>query len=232
MKKQVVILAGGLATRLGDITSKTPKSLIKIKGKPFIDWQLELLKDNGIDEIVMCLGHMSDQIISYTGDGNRYGLKIEFSIEKNQLGTGGAIANAAPYLYETFGVLYGDSYLPIDYSRIFEAFQAYKKDALMTIYKNVNNSITSNVEYEQTKFFTYSKRLSSESMKYLDYGFSIFKRDLFMHRSNSSKWDLADLQEALAKEKILVPYEVYEKFYEIGSISGILELESYLERRS
>ena len=111
----VAILAGGLATRLHPLTEETPKALIEIYGRPFIEWQLKLLSREGIKKVVLCVAHKSEMIQAFVGDGRKYGVEIDYSFDGEvRLGTGGAIRKALPLLGDTFMVLYGDSYLQIN----------------------------------------------------------------------------------------------------------------------
>ncbi len=113
----LAILAGGFATRLGQLTTKTPKCLIKINGRPFVDWQLDLLIDSGYTDFIFCVSYKSEEVQEYLGDGSDKGVSIRYSLDGDtQLGTGGAIQKALPKLGEAFGVIYGDSYLPINYA--------------------------------------------------------------------------------------------------------------------
>ena len=105
MDIQVVILAGGLATRLGELTKNRPKSLLEILGKPFLAYQLEVLRANGITDIVLCIGHLGTQIQDIFGDGSQYGVHIRYSLENKPLGTAGALKNAEPLLLKNFFVL-------------------------------------------------------------------------------------------------------------------------------
>jgi MurNAc alpha-1-phosphate uridylyltransferase len=144
----VVILAGGLATRMKPITEKIPKSLIEVNGKPFILHQLDYLKSQGIQNIVLCIGHLGHMIKSLIGDGKALGLNIQYSLDGDKLlGTGGAIKKALPLLSKDFFVLYGDSFLPIDYKNVEDAYVSSKKNALITVIKNNNQWDKSNVEF-------------------------------------------------------------------------------------
>ena len=128
MTLPVVILAGGLATRLRPITEKIPKSLIEVAGKPFICRQLEYLESQGIQRVTLCIGHLGEMIESVIGSGSQFGMEITYSPDgPNLLGTGGAIKKALPLLDESFFVLYGDSFLPINYSPIEEEFRTQPK---------------------------------------------------------------------------------------------------------
>ncbi|MDB5303834.1 MAG: rfbF 2 [Phycisphaerales bacterium] len=121
----VTLLAGGLATRLRPITQAVPKALVDVGGRPFIDHQLSLLQRHGVRDVVLCLGHLGAQVEEYIGDGSRYGLNVRYSYDGETLvGTAGALRWALPMLGDVFWVMYGDSYMDIDYRRVLEHFAA------------------------------------------------------------------------------------------------------------
>src|SRR2546426_2314152 len=133
----VVILAGGLATRLRPLTEAIPKALIDINGEPFLAHQLRLLRANGIEQVIICAGHLGELVREYAGDGSRFGLRVEFVFDGPRLlGTAGALKRALPALGQAFFVLYGDSYLPCDYRAVQAAFVQSGKYALMTVFHN------------------------------------------------------------------------------------------------
>ena len=108
----IAILAGGLATRLRPLTTGIPKSMVEVAGAPFIEHQLRLLVREGFKAIVLCTGHLGDQIESFVGNGSRFGCSVQYSKDgSTPLGTGGALLRAAPLLGTSFMVTYGDSYL-------------------------------------------------------------------------------------------------------------------------
>jgi mannose-1-phosphate guanylyltransferase len=111
----VFILAGGLGTRIRAMFPDSPKSLVPIRGKPFLQWQLELLIRQGFSRFVLCVGYLSEKIIRHFDDGTAFGVEIEYSIEESPLGTAGAIKNAARLFQQTSLVLNGDTYLATDY---------------------------------------------------------------------------------------------------------------------
>ena len=145
----VILLAGGMATRLQPLTEKTPKALIKINGQPFISHQLRLLKKNNINRVVICTGYLGEQIRDYVGDGAHYELAVNYVDDGAQLlGTGGAIVKALPYLEKNFFVLYGDSYLLCDYEAIQHRFINSQKLVLMTVFKNDGLWDVSNIDFK------------------------------------------------------------------------------------
>jgi MurNAc alpha-1-phosphate uridylyltransferase len=227
----VAILAGGYGTRLGSAAKDLPKCLIEINGRPFVDWQLDLLVKSGFTRFVFCVSYKSDLIRNHLGDGSDRGIDIQYSIDGDiQLGTGGAIQKALPILGRQFGVVYGDSYLPINYSRVEQFFLASSSKSLMTVYKNENRFDTSNVEFVHGKIINYEKGKNDLKMKHIDYGISFYRATSFHSWTDQSTFDLSSVSQQLAKYNELDGYEVFERFYEIGSISGIEEFSDYLRK--
>ena len=225
----IVILAGGLATRLGSLSKTTPKSLILVNEEPFIVHQLRLLKNQGFKKIVVCIGYLGNLIQKYVGDGKQFGLSVTYSEDgKKLLGTAGAIKNALSILEENFFVLYGDSYLMIDYKKIQQFFMQQSKPALMTIFKNNDTGDNSNIEFNDNGIIKYDKKNKTINMTYIDYGLALFKKNIFT--SNDYFYDLSDVFQKLLKQKQLANYEVNQRFYEIGSFAGLRELKNFLTK--
>ena len=127
-----IIIAGGAGTRLRPLTYSRPKPLIPVVNKPFLEYQVELLKRNGIDEIIFCTNYMSEQIAAHFGDGSRFGVKMAFVNEEQPLGTAGAIKNAQSVAGgDTFVVLNGDILTDFDIAEIIEFHR--QKNALVTL---------------------------------------------------------------------------------------------------
>lgn len=120
---KVFILAGGLGTRIRTLFPDRPKGLIPILGKPFLEWQIEQLIDQGFREFILCVSYLSRQIVEHFGDGAAWEVRIEYSIEAEPMGTAGALRIAAPFFRETSLVLNGDTYLETDYGALIAAHQ-------------------------------------------------------------------------------------------------------------
>lgn len=227
----LAILAGGYATRLGSLTKDFPKCLIEIDGRPFVDWQLDLLVQKGYLDFIFCISYKSEMIQNHLGDGSRWGARIRYSLDgETQLGTGGAIQKALPLLGKSFGVIYGDSYLPIDYSAIEKAFLNAKGKAMMAVYQNHNELDASNVEYANGSLINYQKGTNDPKMHHIDYGLTYFREEAFSKISPLGTFDLSELCHRLSTGKKLQGFEVFQRFYEIGSISGIKEFSDYLRK--
>lgn len=225
----VAILAGGLATRIRPLTAQTPKALLPINGKPFLFHQLKLLRDQHISQVVLCVGFLGEQIQAYVGDGAAFGLKVAYCFDgPTLLGTAGALKRALPLLGENFFVLNGDSYLPCDFAAVQTTFQHQQKPALMTVFRNHNQWDKSNIEYRDGQILEYNKANPNANMHHIDYGLSIFNQSIFNDIPADQPYDLALLNQTLIRNHLLSAHEISTRFYEIGSFSGIAELNTHL----
>lgn len=228
----VALLAGGMATRLRPITEKIPKLLVEVAGEPFFSHQLRLLKKNGLTKIVLCVGYLGEQIVAQYGDGAKWGVEIQYSFDGEKLlGTGGALIRALPKLGDAFYLLYGDSYLPVDYQAVGRAFLASGKLGLMTVFENHEAYDASNVWFEAGRIKLYSKTEKPPQMKHIDYGLGVFRAAAFAGCPRDAVVDLASIQTDLCRRGELAGYEMPERFYEIGSPAGLKELDELLRQK-
>ena len=228
----IAILAGGLGTRLRPITETIPKSLLEVVGEPFIAHQLRELARQGIQNVVICVGYLGEQIEEFVKDGSEYGIYVQYSYETNNLlGTGGAIRNALHLLIDDFFVLYGDSWLDIDYRSVYESFQNSGKTALMTVYRNEGRWDTSNVEMDGNHIKIYSKTKRNPRMTHIDYGLGILKPNIFEQYPEGANFDLAEIYGPMSETGRLASFEATNRFYEIGSHDGLKELNDILQER-
>jgi len=225
----VAILAGGLATRLRPLTEKVPKALIPVAGRPFLDYQLTSLREQNLRDVVVCAGFLGERIQEEFGDGQRHEIRIRYSFDgPTLLGTGGAIRHALPLLGDAFFVLYGDSFLQIDYAAVADAFFRSGRSALMTVFENRNHWDNSNVEFTEPEIKAYDKKNRTPNMTYIDYGLTVYRSTVFEAYSAAAPLDLSDVLKDLATRKDLAGYEARTRFYEIGSLSGIDEFTQAL----
>lgn len=227
----VAILAGGLATRLHPLTERLPKALLPVAGRPFIHWQLSLLARQGVTEVVLCAGHLGDQIQAAVGDGSDFGVRVRYSFDGDTLlGTGGALKRALPRLGDAFFVLYGDSYLRCSFAAAQAAYEAIAAPGMMTIFCNEDRWEKSNVLFRDGKVVEYNQRSPRPGMRHIDYGLSILSRHALQRSPCNAAFDLTDLYQELASRGELAALTVNERFYEVGSIGGIKATEHYLAR--
>jgi NDP-sugar pyrophosphorylase family protein len=231
MSLPVAILAGGLATRLRPLTKTTPKSLIDVAGKPFVVRQLDYLRRQGITNVVLCVSYLGELVENIVGDGSAFDLEVHYSWDgQNLMGTGGALRQALPLLGEQFFVFYGDSYLPIDFSEVEQAFLNRGKPALMTVLRNRNLWDKSNVLFRDGCITEYNKRVPKSEMEHIDYGLGVLSASVVKNAPGNEPFDLADIYHKLSLQDALAGYEVFDRFYEIGSHNGLSETIEYFKK--
>lgn len=232
MTLPVAILAGGLATRLGPIAENVPKVLVDVDGRPFAEHQLEFLHEQGIRDVVYCVGHLAEAIQSRLGDGQRWAMRFRYvSDGDRRLGTGGAIRNALSLLGPAFFVMYGDSYLECDFAAVADTFHASGCAALMTVFENSGRFDRSNVHFADGLVCRYDKINPTPEMHHIDYGLGVFSADAFSSYPEGSAFDLSRVYQDLLANARLSAYEVKTRFYEIGSPAGLAETRAYLAHR-
>jgi MurNAc alpha-1-phosphate uridylyltransferase len=227
----LALLVGGLGTRMRQVSERTPKAMFEVAGRPFIAHVLELLQWKGVQRVVFCTGYLGEQIEAYVGDGSRFGLQVTYSREGDHLlGTGGALKLAAPLLDETFWVMYGDTYLDVDFGAILQAFRDSSARGLMTVFRNENRLDRSNVVFRDGRLLAYDKRVWRQEMTHIDYGLGLLRRAALDLMPDGEPSDLADLYGALVARGALAAFEVRRRFYEIGSPQGLAETRAFFEQ--
>ncbi len=206
--QQALILAGGEGSRLRPITEKIPKSMIEVKGKPFLEHQLELLAKNGVKEVVLCVGYLWEQIKDYFG--NHYmslldtKIALRYSVESRFLGTGGAVKNAEKFIKEFFFILYGDTYLPIDFQTMGELI--FKKDVagVVSVYSNSDKITNNNIITDNDGFIIkYDKIQEISEMNGVEAGVSLFNKKILAL--------LPRVEEIAPDQKVSLEMEIYPK---------------------
>ncbi|HVY60211.1 MAG TPA: nucleotidyltransferase family protein [Planctomycetota bacterium] len=233
MSHAVAILAGGLATRLRPITEKIPKALVDVNGEPFVLHQLRLLAASGVERVVLCVGHLGEMVRERLGEAPVAGQRVAYAFDGPRLlGTAGALRRGLPLLGPAFGVLYGDSWLELDYRDVFRAFEASGAPALMTVFRNEGRWDTSNTVFEGGRILKYDKKDRTPAMRHIDYGFGVVRASVLEALPAEEAVDLADVYRDLAARGQLAGYEAPHRFYEIGSPAGLEETRAHLARRA
>jgi len=225
----MVIFCGGLATRLGDHAKDIPKSMIQIEGKPFLEYQIEMLKKQSIKDIVLCAGHLSEKIIEYFGNGEKYGVNIQYSHDGDKpLGPIGALKKAESLLENIFFTMYGDSYVFIDFKRVYSYFSQYDKKALMVVYQNNDRYDISNIVVNNGRVTRYNQEKTPD-MKYIDYGVQIFRKKILKNIQKNTFFSTKDFFPKLIKENELLAFEANKRFYHIGNLKALEEFKKYVK---
>ena len=224
----VAILAGGLATRMKPITETIPKSLLDVHGKPFIARQLECLARKGARRVTICIGHLGEMIRDAVGTGGGFGLEVRYSDEGDTLlGTGGALKKALPVLGDKFLILYGDSLLECDYQAVERSFLQGGRKGLMTVYRNDDLYDASNVLFADGRIEVYDKSKRTPEMRHIDYGLGCLSARALDDIPEGGRVDLAVIYQNLLQQGELAGFEVFQRFYEIGSPEGLAETRRY-----
>ena len=229
---QVVVLAGGLGTRLGEKTRDLPKALLTIAGQPFLAWLVQALARSGYQELLLCIGHHGRQIVEFLGDGRRFGIDVTYCEDGERLlGTGGAIrqAHSRSLLADHFLVTYGDSYLPFDYAAPLRDLEAHPEAlGTMSVFENRGAWDASNCEVGRGLVLRYEKGVRDSALTHIDYGALALRRSVIAAQPAQVAFGLDLLQRELAKSGTLRAFAASERFYEVGSEQGIVDLEQKL----
>ncbi|MBI4309223.1 MAG: NTP transferase domain-containing protein [Candidatus Omnitrophica bacterium] len=230
---QAVILAGGAGTRLYPLTRDIPKAMIDINGRPFLLRVVEALKRGGIKDFVFCAGHLAGQIKVFFGDGAHYGVHIAYSVEKEFMGTGGALKMAKRYLENDFFVVNGDTYLPVNYASVYKSFQRCGKAGLIVLYDNhekiaepniavnARGIVTGYVKMEKLKRGDQEMPLNNAAAamcRFIDAGVQVFKKEIlgFIPPGRFSALE-TDVFPELIKREELASRVVSQRYYDIGT---------------
>jgi MurNAc alpha-1-phosphate uridylyltransferase len=226
---QILILAGGLGTRLQPLTHRLPKCMVTVNGKPFLEHQLRLLASRGVRDVVLCVGHLGQRILDYFGDGRRFGVSLAYSWERGELlGTAGAIRNAEALLDRQFFVAYGDSYLMLDYGGIMREFRRTEALGTMVVYRNDDRLERSNVVVRDGYVAAYDKRSRLPGMVYVNEGLSVLRRRALRLIPPSIPFSQEQLYRLLIRRRQLLAHETPQRFYEVGSFHGLEEFRQLL----
>ncbi len=233
---QCVVLAGGRGTRMRPFTDTRPKCLVPVAGRPFIDWQLAWLASEEVRRVLLSVGYRAELVRQHVGDGSRFGLEVDY-VEDGEplLGTAGALRRSfdEEKLGPTFFLLYGDSYLPVRLREVSAAYHQRRAPVLMTLYEDPGRLERPNAVYQEGMVTRYEKGLPAAppDMRHVDFGLSVWDRRVIPEwiPSGATK-DLAVVFDGLSREGRLAGLEVRQRFYEVGSIDGLRDLEALIER--
>jgi N-acetyl-alpha-D-muramate 1-phosphate uridylyltransferase len=227
---QIVVLAGGLATQVRPETEQTPKSLMLVRGRPLIDWQLDRFVASGARSVVLCVGYLGEQIETHVKRALDRGLVVSYSYDGAELvGTGGALRRAFARLEDEFVLTYGDSYLPFDYAAPLHELRAHP-DALatMSVYKNRSQVGPSSVVLDGDWVAKYEAGATATELDYADYGAIALRRSALDGIEDGAVWGVEALFRKLARKRQLRAFVAPERSYEVGSPEAKADLERHL----
>jgi N-acetyl-alpha-D-muramate 1-phosphate uridylyltransferase len=229
MSIQTVILAGGKGTRLGQITEKIPKPMVPINDKPFILHLLEYLRSFGLDNILLLTGYMAERIEEFFEDGSKYNLSIKYSKEETLLGTGGALKNAHILLNDEFLLINGDTFIPIDYNKLLKTFYTKNTISTMSVYSGLESRFN-NAFMDDAGFITRYNKKDPSGLNCVDSGVLVFKKKVLENIPDNCICSLEEqVFNILINQREMSAFVTMKKFYDIGTVQGIKDLEKVLK---
>ena len=229
---QAAILVGGLGTRLGSLTKSVPKPMVPVAGKPFLEHEIGLLKGRGIEDFVLCVGHLGEQVEAYFGDGARWGVRVRYSYDGPKLlGPAGALKKAEPLLEDRFFVTYGDAYLRADYLRLMRALEWSGKLGAMAVYENHGRYGRSDVVVKDGMVVRYDKGADGAGMDWVNFGVSVLRKRALSLVPEGRECSEEEFYGELIERGELLAFPVEDRFYEIGTPDSLKEFEEFISGR-
>ena len=226
---QAVILAGGLGTRLGPLTSSVPKPMVIVHGRPFLEYELALLARNGITDVLLCVGYLGEQLVRYFGSGDHLGIRIKYSRDGEQLlGPIGALKNAEPLLDDAFFVLYGDAYLRLDYQALTDSMLRSGRLGAMAVLHNCHEYGPSDLLVEEGIVKEYDKKHHRRELEWVNFGVSALRRQALQLVKPQQFCDEETFYGQLIAQRQLTAFEVKDRFYEIGNPAGLEQFRQFI----
>ncbi|MDO8659060.1 MAG: HAD-IIIA family hydrolase [Candidatus Parcubacteria bacterium] len=230
--RQAVILAGGQGTRLRPFTLTTPKPMIPIHGKPFLEHLIELLKKNGIEEIIILTGYLHEKIEEYFKDGKEFGLKIKYSFSPIEDETGTRIRKAKDLLDDKFLLLYSDNYWPLQLDILTSFYNKIGVKNLVTVYSNFDNATKSNILVGNDGLVKiYDKTRTEQNLNGVDIGFFILDKNIFTRLPKKNFSFEKIIIPRLIKEKQMSGYLTNHKYYGLSNPERIPMIEEFFKQK-
>jgi NDP-sugar pyrophosphorylase family protein len=200
-----------------------------VNGRPFLEYQLELLRGHGVDDIVLCVGYRGEMIREHFGDGSGFGVSIRYSSEGDRLlGPIGALKLAEGNLRDSFFVTYGDAYLRLDYRGMMDELLETEELAMMAVYRNEGRFGRSDIVVEEGFVTQYDKVISAPGMDWIKFGVTAMRKEALDSVDRGRVCDEQTFYGELVRKGQLRAFDVKERFYEIGSEKGLREFEGFI----
>lgn len=236
--QQAVILAGGAGKRLQPFTLKNPKPLVPVNGKPFLEELINLLKNNGIKEIIILTGYLGEKIKKYFGDGTQFEVSIKYSHSPfldyfgEELKSGTRLLNAHELLADKFLLMYCDNYWPLNLNTLQSLFQQKNADILVTVFSNRDSSTKNNIFVDSEGFIKkYDPGRNASKLNGVDIGFMIVKKQVLglLPKANSKFEDVVFPK--LIRERKLLGFLTDHKYYSIGDLERVKQTAKFLKEK-
>ncbi len=218
-----------MGTRLGPATHAVPKPMVIVNGKPFLEYEIGLLKGSGIDDFVLCVGHLGEKVESHFGDGSKWGVRVRYSYDGPKLmGPAGALKRAEPLLDDRFFVTYGDAYLRADYRGMMKALVDSGRLGVMAVYENRNRYGMSDVVVRGGEVVRYDKKGGGAGMDWVNFGVTALSRRALALVPVERECGEEEFYGELIKRHELLAFPVNDRFYEIGTPGSLSEFRRFI----
>jgi histidinol-phosphate phosphatase family protein len=232
--RQAVILAGGEGTRLRPLTCDVPKPMAPLNDRPFLEYLIEILRENGISEVVLLLGYLPETLTQHFGDGSNYGIGIKYSVGKVTDKTGTRIKNAEPMLDDIFLLMYCDNYWPLNLKRLFEFNIEHKTLASTTVYANKDGKgeygAENNIYVDDDGYvLKYDKSRKSKDLNGVDIGFFIINKYVLALMPNNNFSFEEETLPLLVDKRQLSGYLTEHRYYYISTLERLKQTDRFLQ---
>lgn len=221
MKRSIncaVILAGGLGTRLKPFTDKYPKPMYPVDGVPFIEKLIYQIKNFGINKIIILLGYKADIIMSYVGNGEKYGVNIIYDVTPINYDTLQRIYSAKDLIDEEFLLMYADNYCPINFNLLVNNFYKHNAYVELSVYNNLDNYTRSNILIDNDNLvLIYDSNHIYSNLSGVEIGYSIVRKKVLELMDENDKNYSKDLFPKVIKKKKMYATITEHRYYSIGS---------------
>ena len=228
---QAVILAGGRGTRMAPLTDTRPKPMIQIQGKPFLEYLIEMLRDQGVKRILLLLGYLPEVVQEYFGDGRHWGVKIEYSITPIEDETGPRLKAVQSRLDPYFLLMYCDNYWPMPMEKMWKRFSEAKVLSMITIYRNTDGYTNNNVCVGQDGYvMEYVKGSQNANLQGVEIGYAFLSKAVVEMLPEGNVSFEATVYPQLASKHQMLAYMTDHRYYSIGSHRRLPLTEAFFKR--
>lgn len=229
--RQAVILAGGRGERMRPITDDRPKPMAPILGRPFLEYQIEQLRDQGFERVLILLGYLPDVVQNHFGDGRRWGVRIDYSVTAPEQLTSSRVAAARGLIDPCFLLLYCDNYWPMQMSRLWARFRQAGKPALITVYSNKDAYSKGCARLDENQDVrVFDRRRAAPSLREVEISYAIVTDLALSLLPDEDTLFEEAIYTPLAEQRRLAAYVSDHRYYSIGSLDRLPTTEAFFRR--
>ena len=229
--RQAVILAGGRGTRMHPITVDRPKPMVPVLDRPFLEYQIEQLRQEGFEKVLLLLGYLPHVVMDYFGDGSRFGLSIEYAVTDPDDLTSSRVSNARHLIDPCFLLLYCDNYWPMRMERLWQRFCAAGKPGMITVYSNKDGYSRGSVILDADDNVTVFDRLrTTPGLQGVEISYAILTDLALEFLPDEDTLFEEAIYTPLATQHRLAGFVSEHRYYSVGSIERLPATERFMRR--